>query len=399
MSEFGSEGPGKGGLYDPAYEHDACGAGFVVHTKGRASHDIIHKALTVLYNLRHRGACGCEANTGDGAGILLQLPHLFLRRMCEEKFALPAPGEYGVGMCFLPRDPVVRRACEQRFEDVVAQEGQRVLGWRTVPTHGESIGETARASEPIVRQVFIEQSAEIARQVEGGDGMAFERKLYVIRKLAAKRVRFAKSPGFFSFYISSLSSRTMVYKGMLMSEQLAAYYPDLSHPAIHSAIAVVHSRFSTNTFPSWSRAHPYRFIAHNGEINTLRGNINWAHTRESLFASKLLGDDLKKILPVVMADGSDSAMFDNLLEFLVMAGRPLAHAIMMMIPEPWANHESMSETKKAFYAGAGALLTSLLKVLGPDKEPTESDMLIMDGIADELKTFFGKVMAEGEPKP
>jgi glutamate synthase (ferredoxin) len=351
------DGSTKKGLYDPAYEHDACGAGFVAHKKGEASHEIVEKALTVLYNLRHRGACGCEANTGDGAGILLQVPHLFLSKVCaEEGFGLPPPGHYGVGMCFLPRDPIVRRACEQRFEDVVAEEGQHILGWRRVPTRSESLGETARKSEPVVRQVFVAPGESVLRALET-DPLAFERKLYVIRKRAAKQIRFSGSPGFFSYYISSLSSRTIVYKGMLMSEQLAAFYPDLTHPAIASALAVVHSRFSTNTFPSWSRAHPYRLIAHNGEINTLRGNINWMHTRESLLKSPVFSDDdLQKILPVIMADGSDSAMFDNVLEFLVMNGRSLPHALMMMIPEPWANHESMSEQKRAFYAFHACLM-------------------------------------------
>jgi glutamate synthase (ferredoxin) len=335
---------GGEGLYDPQWEHDSCGAGFVVHTKGKKSHDIVEKALTVLYNLRHRGACGCEANSGDGAGILVQLPHTFLRKAAAEAgFTLPGAGGYAVGNAFLPRDPVARRGCEQRFEDIAASEGLRVLGWRTVPTRNESLGDIARRSQPFIRQVFVERPSHIA------DDLAFERKLYVVRRLAAKTIRYSGNPPWQSFYLCTLSGRTLVYKGMLMSEQLAPFYPDLTHPAFESALAVVHSRFSTNTFPSWQRAHPYRMIAHNGEINTLRGNINWMHTREAQLASDVLGGDLQKVLPVILADGSDSAMFDNVLEFLVMAGRPLAHAIMMMIPEPWSQSEEMSDAKRAFY--------------------------------------------------
>ena len=336
--------PEKQGLYDPRFEHDSCGVGFVVNTKGRKSHDIVRQALTVLMNLRHRGACGCEANTGDGAGILMQVPHEFLKKECaKEKIALPASGEYGVGMVYLPPDKSERYKCEKLFEELVENEGHRLLGWRTVPTCGTSLGDTARASEPIVRQVFI------ARDLKIKDDMAFERELYVIRKLAERGIRYAGIEGGNRFYISSLSYKTVVYKGMLMPEQVEGFYPDLLDPAVESALALVHSRFSTNTFPSWDRAHPYRYVAHNGEINTLRGNINWMHARESLLESDLFGADVKKLLPIINEDGSDSAMFDNCLEFLVLSGRSLPHAVMMMIPEPWSGHESMSEEKKAFY--------------------------------------------------
>ncbi len=329
------------GLYDPRYEHDACGVGFVVDVKGRRSHQIIADALTVLSNLRHRGACGCEKNTGDGAGILLQVPHAFLKEVCRrEKIDLPAPGEYGVGMVFLPRDPTQRYKCEKLFEEIVVTEGQRMLGWRTVPTNNSLLGHWARQNEPIVRQVFIGRDPQIT------DDLAFERKLYVIRKLAEKGIRYASGS---QFYIPSLSYKTIVYKGMLMPDQVRPYYPDLDDPAMETAIALVHSRFSTNTFPSWERAHPYRYIAHNGEINTLRGNINWMRAREACMDSDLFGDDLRKLFPVINEDGSDSAMFDNVLEFLVLAGRSLPHAVMMMIPEPWENHESMSDEKRAFY--------------------------------------------------
>src|SRR5438552_12128318 len=337
--------PAKQGLYDPQFEHEACGVGFVVNTKGRKSHAIIQQALEVLLNLDHRGACGCEANTGDGAGILIQPPHNFFKLVAKEaRLKLPGPGEYGVGMLFLPQDAAQRAECEKIFSNIVAEEGQRLLGWRTIPTNNTSLGATARNAEPFMRQVFIGRNAKLA------DDMAFERKLYIIRKRAENAIRYSgKVAGGDYFYISSLSFKTVVYKGMLLTTQLCEYYPDLLHPAIESALALVHSRFSTNTFPSWNRAHPYRYMAHNGEINTLRGNINWMHARQALFESDLFGEDIKKILPVIRTDGSDSAMFDNALELLVLAGRSLPHAVMMMIPEPWTKHESMSPEKKAFY--------------------------------------------------
>jgi glutamate synthase (ferredoxin) len=337
--------PPKQGLYDPAFEHDACGVGFVVNIKGRKSHSIVRNALEILINLDHRGACGCEANTGDGAGILLQMPHEFLKLASKEAgVALPGEKEYGMGMMYLPPDAGERRECEQAFAQVVAEEGQRVLGWRTVPTCNDPLGETAKVSEPCMRQVFIGRSGKLA------DDMAFERKLYVIRKRAENTIRYSgRFAGGHYFYISSLSYKTCIYKGMLMPVQLEKYYADLLHPAMESALALVHSRFSTNTFPSWERSHPYRYLAHNGEINTLRGNINWMRARQSMMASDLFGDDLPKLFPIINTDGSDSAMFDNCLELLVLAGRSLPHAVMMMIPEPWTNHESMSDEKKAFY--------------------------------------------------
>src|SRR5882762_11492747 len=337
--------PGKQGLYDPRFEHEACGVGFVVNIKGKKSHAIIEQALQVLLNLDHRGACGCEANTGDGAGILIQPPHEFLKLVAREaRVTLPARGEYGVGMVFLPHNRTQRIECEKIFAAIVAEEGQRLLGWRTVPTNNTTLGATARASEPFMRQVFIGRDAKLA------DDLAFERKLYVIRKRAEQAIRYSgKVQGGDFFYVASLSFKTVVYKGMLLTEQLAQYYPDLSHPAMESSLALVHSRFSTNTFPSWNRSHPYRYMAHNGEINTLRGNINWMHARQAMFESDLFGEDIKKILPIICTDGSDSAMFDNCLELLVLAGRSLHHAMMMMTPEPWTKHESMSAEKKAFY--------------------------------------------------
>lgn len=343
--------PPKQGVYDPQFEHDSCGIGFVVNIKGKESNEIVRQALTVLVNLNHRGACGCETNTGDGAGILLQTPHAFLKKVCAGlKISLPSSGEYGVGMVFLPPDPALRRDCQRRFEEIIKGEGQRILGWRTVPTNNTSLGNTAKLHQPFVRQVFIGRNSKIA------DDIAFERKLYVIRKRAENAIRYSGVEGGNYFYIPSLSYKTIVYKGMLMAEQVSEFYPELMDADMETALAVVHSRFSTNTFPSWERAHPYRYLIHNGEINTLRGNINWMHTRQSMFASDLFRDDIKKILPVINSDGSDSAMFDNCLEFLVLSGRSLPHAVMMMIPEPWSNHESMSDEKKAFYEYHGCLM-------------------------------------------
>ena len=342
MSETGY--PAKQGLYDPQHEKDACGFGFVVDIQGRASHDIVEKALTVLVGLEHRGAVGAEKNTGDGAGILLQVPHAFLRERCGRLgFALPGAGHYGVGMVFLPPSAEGRAACERIFEETVRAEGQFVLGWRDVPTDDATLGPSAQASQPVIRQVFVGRGEGVPAVA------AFERKLYVIRRLVEKRVSRSAIPGRTHFYVPSLSHKTIVYKGMLNAPQLREFYPDLQDPAMTSALGMVHSRFSTNTFPSWSRAHPYRYISHNGEINTLRGNINWMHARQSMMRSGLFGEDLQKILTVVDTDGSDSGMFDNVLELLTLAGRELPHAMMMMVPEPWSRHETMSAEKKAFY--------------------------------------------------
>ena len=337
--------PPAQGLYDPRFEHDACGLGFVVHIKGKKSHQLVTDALKILVNLDHRGACGCEANTGDGAGILIQLPHEFLAAQTAKLgFKLPAPGQYGLGMIFLPKDKTQREDARNELAKVISDEGQTVLGWRDVPTDNSSLGKTAVAAEPFMAQVFVGRNPAIK------DEQAFERKLFVIRKVAEQKIRYSgKIPGGQHFYVSSLSARTCIYKGMLMSGQVELYYPDLSDPTMTTALALVHSRFSTNTFPSWDRAHPNRYIAHNGEINTLRGNVNWMHAGQKNFKSPLLGDDVKKIVPVINTDGSDSAQFDNCVELLVMAGRELPHAMMMMIPEPWENHESMDAERRAFY--------------------------------------------------
>lgn len=343
--------PEKQGLYDPAFEHDACGVGFVVDLKGRKSHNLIQKALAILLSLEHRGACGCEKNTGDGAGIILQTPHAFLARECGRLgFKLPEAGAYGVGMVFLPAEVGDRARCKRMFENIIRDEGQELIGWRTVPTDNSSLGPTARAVEPAMRQVFIK-----AQGVPAGS-LDFERKLYVIRRRIENAVKGSTMTQRGMFYVPSLSCKTIIYKGMLNSDQLPLYYPDIVDPEMVTGLAMVHSRFSTNTFPNWARAHPYRYICHNGEINTLRGNINWMHARQSMFQSKLFGPDLPKVLPVIDQDGSDSGMFDNALEMLVLSGRSLPHAVMMMIPEPWSGHESMSASKRAFYEFHASLM-------------------------------------------
>jgi glutamate synthase (ferredoxin) len=346
---FPAEPPSQQGLYDPRTESDACGVGFVVHRKGKRSHDIVAKALQVLINLEHRGACGCEANTGDGAGILIQTPDSFLRAVVP--FSLPAPGSYAAGLVFLPHDDRDRDAIKSLVARIVEEEGQRLLGWREVPIDDRLVGPSARAAAPAFEQVFVGTGGSI-------DAARFERKLYVIRKRIERAVDALKINALArrAFYIVSLSANTLIYKGMLTAQQLGPMFPDLSDERLESALALVHQRFSTNTFPSWPLAHPYRMIAHNGEINTLRGNINWMRAREGLLQSELLGDDLKKVLPVIREGGSDTATFDNVLELLVMAGRPLPHAILMMIPEPWSGHAEMAADRKAFYEYHSSLM-------------------------------------------
>jgi glutamate synthase domain-containing protein 2/glutamate synthase domain-containing protein 1/glutamate synthase domain-containing protein 3 len=335
--------PPAQGLYDPAQEHDACGIGFVASIRGEKSHDIIRDGIQVLLNLAHRGACGCDAETGDGAGVLIQIPHKFYARECAKLgFELPLPGSYGVGMTFLPVEKHPRLQCEGIIERIVREEGLTVLGWRDMPTFASAIGRVARASQPYIQQIFVGRPP-------GMDEDAFERKLYVVRKRAENEIRECGEENASTFYIPSLSCRTVVYKGLVLAAQLTNFYRELSDPDVVSALCLVHQRFSTNTFPSWQRAHPYRYIAHNGEINTLRGNVNWMHARQSLLASPLFGDDLKKLFPIIEPDGSDSANFDNALELLLQAGRSLPHAMAMLIPEAWAGNPHMKPEKRAFY--------------------------------------------------
>jgi glutamate synthase (ferredoxin) len=335
--------PRKQGLYDPALEHDACGMGFVVNIKGEKSHDIIDQALTVLENLSHRGASGAEENSGDGAGIMVQIPHDFFKRECEVLgFDLPPQRSYGVGMIFAHKYHEFRKTQMETFEKIVQEEGQKILGWREVPIDRTTIGASAIAVIPRFIQVFIEKDAMIK------DEMDFERKLYTIRKRAEKVIIPMCEDKGGTFYVPSLSSKTIVYKGMLTAQQLRTFYLDLSDLDFVSALAMVHSRFSTNTFPSWERAHPNRYIVHNGEINTIRGNVNWMKARQKCMDSPLF-DDISKVYPIVDESGTDSAMFDNSLEFLHLTGRSLPHAVMMMIPEPWEMNELMSPEKHEFY--------------------------------------------------
>ena len=336
--------PPAQGLYDPANEHDACGVGFVANIKGRKSHAIIENGLTILKKLVHRGACGCEENTGDGVGMLVQMPHEFYKRICPESgIDLPEYGQYGSGLVFLPVDPAQSDRIQAIVEETIKAEGQIFLGWRTVPTDSSTLGPTALAGEPTFKQIFIGRGDHVA------DEMTFERKLFVIRKLIEKAVATSDLSEKNYFYIPSLSHRTFIYKGMLTVTQLELMYPDLLQDDFVSAVALVHQRFSTNTFPAWKLAHPFRFVAHNGEINTVRGNANWMRAREALCDSDLFGDDLKKLFPIAIEGGSDSATFDNVMEFLHMSGRPLSHVMLMMIPEAWSGHETMSDELKAFY--------------------------------------------------
>ncbi len=335
--------PPKQGLYDPENEHESCGVGFIVNIKGHRSHQIVSDGLTALENLNHRGASGSEPNTGDGAGILVQLPHEFYRRECAGLgIRLPEAGHYGSGLLFTPKDSRARTQGMAVLAALVEEEGQHLLGWRTVPTNNATVGASALAVEPEVHQVFIGRGADC----DGDD--AFERKLYVIRKRFEKAISRWGIDEHEFFYFSSLSCRTIVYKGMLTALQVREYFPDLSDPRFISALAMFHSRFSTNTFPSWRLAHPYRMISHNGEINTKRGNQNWMAAREALFQSPHF-EHISKILPVIDETGSDTACLDNALELLVLAGRSLPHAMMMLIPEAWQGHESMSAERKAFY--------------------------------------------------
>ncbi|MEY3969123.1 MAG: hypothetical protein RL617_136 [Pseudomonadota bacterium] len=340
------------GLYDPSYEHDACGVGFVAHIRGHKSHEIVMQGLQILKNLDHRGAVGADALMGDGAGILIQIPDDYLRQdMARQGVSLPPPGEYGVGMVFLPKEHASRIACERALERAVVAEGQVVLGWRDVPTDSSMpMSPRVRAKEPLIRQLFIGRGADVVVQD------ALERKLYVIRKTASSAIQSLRLQHGKEYYVPSMSSRTLVYKGLLLADQVGIYYKDLADPRCVSALALVHQRFSTNTFPEWPLAHPYRMVAHNGEINTVKGNYNWMRAREGVMNSPVLGADLQKLYPISFPGQSDTATFDNCLELLVAAGYPLAHAVMMMIPEPWEQHTTMDEGRRAFYEYHAAMM-------------------------------------------
>jgi len=338
--------PHKQGLYDPSHEHENCGMGFIVDMKGRKSHDIIQGALEICVNLDHRGGCGCDPITGDGAGIFMQLPDKFLRRvmLAESSLDLPAEGDYGVGFIYFSKNEEAYSREKSIVEEVFSDEGIQVLGWRQVPVTNSILGKASLECEPSMEQVFVQRPNSCE------NGLAFERKLYLVRRIISHRLRYgSESFSDTSFFVNSLSAKTITYKGMLTTEQLAEYFPDLSDPDMESALALTHSRFSTNTFPSWPRAQPFRYLCHNGEINTVRGNENWTFARQYQLASEVFGNDLEKLLPIIREDGSDSQKFDNCLEFLTLSGRSLAHSMMMMIPEPWEKHSNMDQSKKDFY--------------------------------------------------
>jgi glutamate synthase (NADPH/NADH) large chain len=340
--------PPAQGLYDPRHEHDACGVGFVCHIKGQPSHEIVSNALQMLENMNHRGGCGCESDSGDGAGILVRIPDPFLRAKCKELgITLPKAGQYAVGTLFFNKNADARKKCEAVFEKVAREYGMVVLGWRDVPVDSRHVGPTPRKTEPTVRQVFVGMGENFFNKTD------FERRLYLVRQRTENVVEF-ESPEIPAeardeFYICALSVNRLVYKGMLTADQLRHYYLDLGDPTFTSALAMVHSRFSTNTFPSWRLAHPFRMLAHNGEINTLRGNRNWMRARSGSLKSEIFGDELPKMYPILTESGSDSATLDNALEFMNACGRSLPHAVLMLIPEAWQKHDLMEPDLKAFY--------------------------------------------------
>ena len=337
------------GLYDPQWEHDACGIGAVVNISGRRDHAIVEHGKQILLNLMHRGAAGADESTGDGAGILLQLPHGFFRAVTETlAFQLPDPKRYGVAMLFLPQDEALRRRCEQIFTELVEDDGLRVLGWRDVPSKNDCLGNLARSTEPVMRQAFVDG--------QGREDEDLERRLYVVRKRIERRVAETLGEAAQEFYVPSMSCRTIVYKGMFLAPQLFDYYPDLADERVRTALAIVHQRYSTNTFPSWRLAQPFRMIAHNGEINTLRGNANRLQGKEKAMAAPQLTDNMSELFPILQPGGSDSACFDNAMELLVRAGRSAPHALMMMIPEAFGPRYYISTDKRAFYEYHAAIM-------------------------------------------
>ncbi|MDX2150350.1 MAG: glutamate synthase large subunit [Bryobacteraceae bacterium] len=405
--------PPPQGLYDPKFEHDACGIGFVVNIDGRASHDIILKGIQILINLTHRGACGCDPETGDGAGILIQIPHRFFAKECARLgFTLPPPGEYGMGLVFLPVEPQQRLICEGILERIVREEGLSVLGWRDTPVNVDAIGRVARASQPYIEQIFV-------RRAPGMTEDELERRLYVVRKRAESEIAAADIRDKSFFYLPSLSARTVVYKGLLLAPQISEFYRELSDPDATSALCLVHQRFSTNTFPSWQLAHPFRYICHNGEINTIRGNAAWMYARQHVMKSPLFGDDIKKLFPIIPPGGSDSAMLDNAVELLTLAGRSLPHVMAMLIPEAWDADSTMHADKRAFYEyhaslmepwdGPAAVAFTDGRLIGATLDRnglrparwlvTHDDMLIMASETGVLPVKAEDVKAKGRLQP
>ncbi|MEM9296670.1 MAG: glutamate synthase central domain-containing protein, partial [Planctomycetota bacterium] len=403
------------------FEHDACGVGFIAHLKGKRSHAIVRDALVMLSRMDHRGACGCEENTGDGAGILTALPHALLRREARASLdvELPADGRYAAGNVFFPQDGAQRAACKALFESRLAEAGVGLLGWRELPVDpdGADVGPTARRGQPFIEQLFVAAPASLE---DGPDGDAFERLLYLVRNRVINQVARALpevSPG--SFYVCSLSSRVMIYKGQLTSQQVPAFYPDLRDPEYASHLAMVHSRFSTNTFPSWDRAQPCRMMSHNGEINTCKGNVNWVRARQGLMAAPEFGDKTRDLFPVINAEASDSGSFDNMFEMLVMSGRSLPEAMMMMIPEAWENHGSMPADRRAFYEyhanliepwdGPATVSFTDGKVIGATLDRnglrpsryyvTDDDRVIMASEVGVVDVDPGRVVSKGRLEP
>ncbi|MGY4380056.1 glutamate synthase domain-containing protein 1 [Bradyrhizobium sp. i1.3.6] len=350
IQEHNSRPPAVG-LYDPSLEKDSCGVGFIANIKGKKSHEIVADALSILCNLEHRGAVGADPRAGDGAGILVQIPHAFFSRKAGELgFTLPAPGEYAIGALFMPRDTAWRNVIKSIIADQIKEEGLTLLGWRDVPTDNSSLGVTVKPTEPACMQVFIGRNGTAKTEDD------FERRLYILRKSISQAIYQRRDRGLAGYYPCSMSCRTVIYKGMFLADQLGKYYPDLHEADFESALALVHQRFSTNTFPAWSLAHPYRMIAHNGEINTLRGNTNWMAARQASVSSELYGKDINRLWPISYEGQSDTACFDNALEFLVQGGYSLPHAVMMMIPEAWAGNPLMDEKRRAFYEYHAALM-------------------------------------------
>ncbi len=405
--------PPAQGLYHPSFEHDACGMGFVASVRGQKSHGIVRDGIQILINLTHRGACGCDPETGDGAGVLIQIPHKFFARECGKlNFTLPEPGQYGVGMMFLPVERHARLQCEGVMERVLREEGLQVLGWRDTPVDGNAIGREARRSQPYIEQVFVAAPHGMAEET-------FERKLYVVRKRVEAEITDSDVEAKEMFYVVSLSARTIVYKGLLLAPQIANFYAELADPEVVSALCLVHQRFSTNTFPSWPLAHPYRYVAHNGEINTLRGNVNWMHARQSVLESEKFGDDIKKLLPIITPGGSDSASFDNALELLYQSGRSLPHAMAMLIPEAWAGNPHMKPEKRAFYEyhaslmepwdGPAAIAFTDGKVIGATLDRnglrpgryvvTHDDLVVMASEAGVLEIAPERIKRKGRLQP
>ncbi|MBX9875078.1 MAG: glutamate synthase subunit alpha, partial [Beijerinckiaceae bacterium] len=343
--------PERQGLYDPSFEKDSCGVGFIADMKNRKTHAIVAQGLQILHNLDHRGAVGADPKLGDGCGILTQIPHRFFAEECARiGIALPAPGDYAIGQFFMPQDDAARAVCEEIVAQTIEEEGQVFLGWRDVPVDSSDLGEAVRETEPRHRQLFIGRGPGVT------DADDFERKVFVLRKSVSNKVYKQQDRSTATYYPVSMSARTIVYKGMVLVTQLGSYFKDLTDERFESAIALVHQRFATNTFPSWRLAHPYRMVAHNGEINTLRGNVNWMAARQASVDSELFGADISKLWPISYEGQSDTACFDNALEFLVQGGYSLAHAMMMLVPEAWAGNPLMNEERRAFYEYHAALM-------------------------------------------